>query len=258
VGQLRKLGAEVVEKEFDPQRWCAAMTWRFLTEDDAEVTFWASRESESPPTFQDSSILQHWTQYTKDSLHVIHVLGPHQTWNGGLFGGRRGYLSRAINSSMEDAIKRFQDKIDASGRKYGSKYNDDQFFMAGMWNAAKMHENAILYFSDKVNRTPCTFERCQHYPDYPGKPDGFRASMNPITETDALLCHHHEKPFCRYHRHKNEQVWRGLYELCVGEDFFTGDPKHEEQLGFKECPYKNVRALDTWKRSGATLDSEPG
>lgn len=249
IQNLRNLGAEVVEKDFDPARWSAATAWRFTAEDDEGVEYWASRESESPPTFQDAAILMHWTEHTNFTLHAAHMAGAHQTLNSGLFGGVRGYLSTVLNGSIAQALQRFQEKVDSTGRNFGSKYGDDQFFLAEIWPLTKMSEQGIAY--ETFNRTWCNFKICVPFPAYPGNPEeGFRASMNNIRPDEAILCHHPDKPYCRRHRIEGEHVWRRLYELCTEKDFFTGLPVQGQMLGFDQCPYKTVTAADTWKDSG--------
>jgi hypothetical protein len=252
IQNLRTLGADVVEKDFDPARWSGATAWRFMVEDDAAVDYWASRESESPPTFQDAAILKHWREHTNYALHAVHLAGAHQTWNSGLFGGVRGYLSTVLNGSVAQALQRFQEKVDSTGRNFGSRYGDDQLFLGEIFPLIKTSEQGIAY--ETFNRTYCNFRRCVPFPAYPGHPEeGFRASMNHVREDEAILCHHRVKPHCRLHRFEGEHAWRGIYELCTEKDFFTGLSVKGQKLGFHECPYKTVTAADTWEVS-ATLD----
>lgn len=111
VRQLRRLGAEVYEKDFDFTWWCEAMTGRFLAEDDPALEVWASREAESPPTLQDAIVLKHWSSCTQYLLHAVHIAPAHQTWNGGLFGARNGYISGKLSSSVEGSLKTYSDNM---------------------------------------------------------------------------------------------------------------------------------------------------
>jgi hypothetical protein len=242
---LRILGADVHEHEFEPSRWCKAMTWRFLAEDDTSIDYWASRESESPPTFQDAAILKHWADSTEYSLHAIHNVGPHITWNGGLFGGKRGYLSGVLNSTLSDAIEEFAKEIDSSGQLFGSQYNDDQIFMSHIWKSGKVNTkvHGIAYESESVlasNRSFCFFNQCVPFPTSPTtEAEGFRPSMNTARQDEAILCHHRDPPYCRRHRFIRERVWLRLYELCTGLDFFTHEPAATQPTSaLKSCPYK--------------------
>lgn len=243
VRQLRKLGANVVEKDFDPQKWCFAMTWRFLAEDDDRFKYWVSRESESPPTLQDAVILRHWSAHTTYDLHAIHVEGSHQTVNGGLFGAKRGYISKHLNVSMEAALQQFSHRMNTE-RSFGSQYNDDQVFLGAIWRQIGGYSHGIAYESDRIrqlNRTFCNFRTCREYPSYPGvHNDTFRPSMNTIREDELILCHYQTEPFCRRTKYEGSRAWQILYELCTGEDFYTG--KHvvrdgANQSGLVKCPY---------------------
>jgi hypothetical protein len=248
--QLRALGAEVVEKSFDPARWCEAMTWRFLLEDDPAIDYWASREAESPPTYQDAAALRAW-QRSGLHVHALYVRPAHVMWNGGLWGARRGFISGRIQSSMADAISVYRQVHDTPEALFGSRYGDDQIFMnKALWKALDGKHNGIAYAHGHLleNRTACSFSSCVPWPPYPGSPDGFMASVNAISVKELLLCHHREPPYCRRHRYKNaERAWRDLYELCVGTDFDTGaliPDAQRPRLGMAACPYAGVTPLD--------------
>jgi hypothetical protein len=257
VRQLRRLGAEVREEEFQPTRWSAATAWRFLAEDDPTLELWASRESESPPTFQDAMVLKHWSECTDYPLHAIHVAGAHVTWNSGLFGARRGFLSNVLSSSMAGALKHFSDKIDGSeGRLFGSRYGDDQAFLGEVWKVATTKDNGIAYESHAVkalNRTFCHFKECVEIPGDLAIEEqelGFRVSMNHVGDDELVLCHHEKAPFCRRHRFKGVRAWKGLYELCTGEDFFTGLPSTGSQLELDKCPYRHRKSEEEIVEAG--------
>lgn len=251
VSQLRRLGAEVIEKRFDPERWCAAMTWRFLVQDDATVEHWASRESESPPTIQDAAVLTDWTRPSVYPIHAIHVAGAHQTINGGLFGFNRAYLNHAMNTSMVETLERFQHEVDSPGRKFGDKYGDDQFFLAKrIWSLGVGRDGIAYESSDvrKLNRSFCNFKVCTEYPDSSEASDVFRCSMNRISQDELILCHHEDAPHCRRERFEQQQAWRELYELCTGRDFLTDellDPSGV-RLGMRTCPYSKAGAPRSW------------
>lgn len=259
IPQLRKLGAEVVEMHFDPNRWARATTWRFLVEDDPHIRFWASREAESPPTFQDAAVLKHWTKETNFKMHSVQVHPAHHTWNAGSWGAMRGHLSAMLNITMAEAIERYQENIDNSGRLFGSVYGDDQFFMADEINpVSRMKEVAIAYQNDAVrslNRTFCHYKDCAPLPPYPGRPEqDFRPSMNHVGEDEAILCHHPDPPYCRMHKFAGVKAWRMLYELCTGEDLFTQAPiayqsAYRSPDELHECPYRSVQSSATWIKS---------
>ena len=260
IPQLRRLGAEVVEKPLEERRWSAATAWRFLVEDDEGIEYWGVRESESPPTYQDAAALLHWIG-TGLPLHVLAMAGQHTTWNAGHWGSRRGFLTRATNSSMAAAVDAFAAYVDATraGYRYGSKYGDDQYFMATLWGPANMRANGIVYRDHDcvppVNHSWCAYARCGGFPAYPGKPDGFHASMNTVAPHELILCHHREAPYCRRHNFgARVAAWRGLYELCTGRDFMSDallDAVDLPRLGFTACPYTGVAAADVWAATGA-------
>ena len=256
INQLRALGAEVVEMDFDQNRWSAAMTWRFLAEDDTGLECWASREAESPPTYQDAAALRTWQQKRPEAqVMVMHIRPQHRTWNGGTWAARRGFISKRIGSSMADAINAFSRTY--SDRLFGSRYGDDQGFMHSLWRPLQLNVNGIAYGSDAVleknKNEPCYLKSCEPWPPYPGRPDGFEASLNFIYADQLILCHFREPPYCRkvkYNRHE-DGAWRDLFELCVRHDFFSGRPLTDNDLIVQKrrleldgCPYHGVAPLD--------------
>lgn len=261
VGQLRALGAEVVEMPFDPVRWSAATAWRFLVEDDAGVDAWASRESEAPPTFQDAAPLLHWLR-SDLPLHNLAMVPQCLSWHAGTWGARRGFITAAINSTVAAALASMAERWRAKGsRPFGTRYGDDQAFMAeALWKQVRAHANGINYRAPAIapNHSFCTYKHCvpfPAYPDGPGDYPAFRASMNKLSPNTLVLCHHAAAPHCRRHSWpEGTQAWRGLFELCTGQDFFTGaplQPAQRAQLGFVGCPYDGVAAADAWAASGA-------
>jgi len=253
--KYRNCGAEVVEMDFDPRLWIVGMMWRFLPEDDPEVEFWASRESDSPPTYQDSAALQHWVK----SGYPVHAILMRQliSWTGGAYGFRGGFLTQKINTTVAESIVTYRDFLNRTGRAspFGSKYNDDQHLMAswlagsGVYAGAegvRLQRDAIGYvhLPKSWNRT-CQLASCVEFPEYPGKPEmDFRPADNKIDAETAILCHYREPPYCRRQRYGRTSAWRELYELCTGRDFDTDEPITGTRLGgMTECPYKGLAPL---------------
>ena len=231
VRPLRRLGAEVVEMDFEPARWVAAMTWRFLPEDDAgRVDRWASREADSPPTYQDAAALRVWER-SGAAVSALHLRGPHMTWNGGTWAVRRGFLTHGAlrNATMAEALAQHRAHIDATrpDAPFGARYGDDQGFMSTLWPRINMSADGVAYVEESVraNRTLCYFRECTRWPPYPGSPDGFLACMNSVWSNQLILCHYRTPPYCRKVQYAPDvEAWRRLYEVCVGRDFDTDAP----------------------------------
>jgi len=253
--KYRNCGAEVVEMDFDPRRWIIGMMWRFLPEDDPEVEFWASRESDSPPTYQDSAALQHWVK-SEYPIHAI-LMRHHISWTGGAFGFRGGYLTQQINTSVAESIVTYGAYLNRTGSAtspFGSKYNHDQHLMASWQKGSAVYKGAAgvrlgrdaigyVQLPENLNRT-CHLAKCIEFPEYPGKPENFRPADNKIDSQTVILCHYREPPYCRRQIFGGMSAWRQLYELCTGRDFKTDKAITGTRLGnMTECPYKGLAPL---------------
>ena len=257
--QLRRVGAEVKEHDFDPDTWASAMLWRFLVEDDMSVDAFASREAEATPTFADAAVLRHWLR-TGLPLHAIAAAPPHVTFNGGTWGARRGFITSALNSSMADAIAAYSLIAEREdGVAFGSQYGDDQRFMAAvLWNALMPRTNGIAYRASAVHHPWCLFRHCIRFPLSPDTTNDFIPSMNEQSPNELILCHHSETPRCRRHEWTSgEQAWLGLYELCTGMEFFSGEPLgvNRSRLGMPTCPYEGITSDSVWEASGVLQDT---
>lgn len=74
------------------------------------------------------------------------------------------------------------------------------------------------------NLTLCYFKKCANMSkmEILVQDQEFKASMNHIRDDELILCHLQEQPFCRRHNFEGVRAWKALYNLCTGEEFFTG------------------------------------
>ena len=240
----KDLGAEVVEhNDFHPRRWAAATTWRFLVEDDPDVEVWASRESESVPTYQDAAALRHWLA-SPYAIHALLIRGTNFLI-AGTWGARRGYLTEMMGGvSMHAAVREYAHHINVTRAKpFGAAYGDDQSFMYAHVHRFNLSQNAIGYVEEARSQSPeayqhCKFAACVPWPVYPGSPDGFLASANIMSQNELILCHFETPPFCRRVKFAYDVLaWRELYELCSGRSFDTRQPAPGPRLDMSQCPW---------------------
>ena len=263
VAQLRRVHAEVIEMEgFSPALWSAATAWRFLVEDDTSVDAWASRESESAPTYQDAALIVHWMR-TGLPIHNIALHRGHQTINAGTWGARGGYLTRILNTTMADAIQAYAASQNAKGRPFGSNYGDDQNFQSHVIFRALRHSptksnrlvDGVFYIAPSIPQKDCFYMYCLPFPQYPDEAPFpiLRASMNRNARGGLILCHYTEAPHCRKHTTLPVDADLRLYALCTGSDFYSGKRVRGSEvqlLGFTTCPYANVTSAPIWHANG--------
>ena len=223
IDQLRKLGAQVIPMPFDHTRWAAATAWRFLAEDDESLQYWVSREAESPPTFYDSMALDEWLA-SGVPVHVMHLAPAHVGWNAGLWGVKRGHISRSMNNkTMQQLLDQYAAGVEAKGRRYGSQYGEDQYFMATLWTSANPKKNGICHQMGVGEGHECPFSRCMPFPLYPGPHSpAFRPQMFSPWYELLVLCHYSHVPYCRVSR-VGKNGWLELYSNVTGEDFYSGN-----------------------------------